>query len=108
MSLRQAANSWARVTARALASPSAAAPSKYAAPVKQARGFAAGGHHDTHTSHGISVNKPSAWHLYGARAFGAVAWFWIFYRMREDGPALLGLRHHWEGHDDHGHDGKEH
>ena len=35
---------------------------------------------------------------------GAIMWFWIFYRAREDGPVVLGWRHPWDhaGHDDHG------
>jgi len=35
---------------------------------------------------------------------GAVMWFWIMYRAREDLPVLLGMRKPWEGHDhgDHG------
>ncbi|GKV16152.1 hypothetical protein SLEP1_g26834 [Rubroshorea leprosula] len=33
--------------------------------------------------------------------------FWILYRAKQDGPVVLGWRHPWEGHDDHGH-GSEH
>ncbi|KAG7562764.1 hypothetical protein FFLO_01825 [Filobasidium floriforme] len=29
-------------------------------------------------------------------------WFFIFYRARQDGAALLGLKHPWDGHG-HGH-----
>ena len=28
--------------------------------------------------------------------FGAVCWFWIFYRAKEDGAVVLGLKHPWE------------
>ena len=37
--------------------------------------------------------------------FGTICWFWVFYRCREDGAVVLGLRHPWEhapgDHDDH-------
>ncbi|KAL4186774.1 hypothetical protein AMTRI_Chr09g35770 [Amborella trichopoda] len=34
--------------------------------------------------------------------------FWIMYRAKQDGAALLGLRHPWEGHEDHTDGGHEH
>ncbi|KAF0902165.1 hypothetical protein E2562_014413 [Oryza meyeriana var. granulata] len=35
--------------------------------------------------------------------------FWVFYRAKQDGAVLLGLRHPWDGHDDHSHGhGHEH
>uniref|UniRef100_A0A060TDL7 ARAD1D44924p n=1 Tax=Blastobotrys adeninivorans TaxID=409370 RepID=A0A060TDL7_BLAAD len=37
------------------------------------------------------------------KLLGGAMWFWIFYRVREEGPVLLGWRHPWE-HGHHGHD----
>ncbi|KAJ1943312.1 hypothetical protein EC988_006266 [Linderina pennispora] len=36
-----------------------------------------------------------------SKGLGAAMWFWMMYRMKQDGPALFGLRHPWE-HGDHG------
>jgi len=47
--------------------------------------------------------KPAAIHVWGGKFFGAVMWFWIFYRAKQDLPALLGWEHPWE-HGHHGHD----
>ena len=45
----------------------------------------------------------SAIHKNMGELFGFVCWFWIFYRAKEDGAVVLGLRHPWEHghHDDH-------
>ena len=39
--------------------------------------------------------------------FGAIMWFWIFYRFKNDGKVLLGLEHPWEHHheEEQGHSG---
>lgn len=39
---------------------------------------------------------------------GSVMWFWVFYRAREDGPALLGFVKPWDAHGDHGDHGHGH
>ncbi|KDN43007.1 hypothetical protein K437DRAFT_257678 [Tilletiaria anomala UBC 951] len=56
---------------------------------------------------GFHPHQPSLKHRAGATILGATMWFWIFYRARQDGPVLLGLRHPWDGHhghhDDHAH-----
>ena len=45
----------------------------------------------------------SAIHKNMGELFGFVCWFWIFYRCKEDGAVVLGLRHPWEHahHDEH-------
>ena len=35
-------------------------------------------------------------HTQLGEAFGFVCWFWVFYRFKEDGAVLLGLKHPWE------------
>ncbi|KAK7053422.1 hypothetical protein VNI00_004048 [Paramarasmius palmivorus] len=61
----------------------------------------AGGHH------------PSGFHLPGfkynfmAKALGATMWFFIFYRVRQDGGKLIG-HHPFEHGDSHGHGHSEH
>lgn len=30
------------------------------------------------------------------KLLGATMWFWVFYRLREEGPVLLGWRKPWE------------
>jgi len=50
---------------------------------------------------GFNPHLPGTKYQFLAKALGATMWFFIFYRAREDGPKLLGLRHPWEGH---GHD----
>ncbi|OXG81899.1 hypothetical protein C348_03257 [Cryptococcus neoformans Gb118] len=47
---------------------------------------------------GFHPHPPSLLHRGLAKALGASMWFFIFYRARQDGPALLGLRHPWDGH----------
>ncbi|KAL2211954.1 hypothetical protein CC79DRAFT_1393208 [Sarocladium strictum] len=31
-----------------------------------------------------------------ATALGAGMWFWLMYRAKKDGPALMGWKHPWE------------
>ncbi|KAI9291854.1 hypothetical protein K502DRAFT_368101 [Neoconidiobolus thromboides FSU 785] len=50
----------------------------------------------------LNLGPKSRPHLYLAKFMGATMWFWIFYRMKQDGPVLFGLRHPWDGHG-HGH-----
>ncbi|CDO54514.1 Conserved hypothetical protein [Geotrichum candidum] len=35
-------------------------------------------------------------HNFISKGLGATMWFWIFYRVREDGGVMLGLRHPWD------------
>lgn len=38
---------------------------------------------------GFHPHRPSALHRYTATLLGGTMWFWLFYRMKEDGPVLL-------------------
>ncbi|BEI82466.1 hypothetical protein CcaverHIS002_0303340 [Cutaneotrichosporon cavernicola] len=49
-------------------------------------------------------HAPSLFYRGLAKTLGFGMWFFVFYRARQDGPALIGLRHPWDGHghgDDH-------
>ncbi|GAK66164.1 NADH dehydrogenase [ubiquinone] 1 beta subcomplex subunit 2-like isoform 2 [Moesziomyces antarcticus] len=50
---------------------------------------------------GFAPHPPAFKHRWGAKLLGATMWFWIFYRAKQDGPVLLGLKHPWDGHDHH-------
>ncbi|KAL4389631.1 hypothetical protein AHAS_Ahas03G0064400 [Arachis hypogaea] len=64
-----------------------------------------GGHGEGTTYKGITIHQPKRWHTVAGKGLCAVMWFWVFYRAKQDGPVVLGWRHPWEGHDDHGHGG---
>lgn len=60
-----------------------------------------GGHHGPHYSARagpVPFPKIPLGHRLLAKGLGATMWFWVFYRLREDGPVLLGWRKPWEGH----------
>ncbi|GFZ49181.1 hypothetical protein JCM24511_06931 [Saitozyma sp. JCM 24511] len=58
---------------------------------------------------GFHPHLPSLMHRGLAKTLGAGMWFFIFYRARQDGAALIGLRHPWDGHGHgHGHDEEHH
>ncbi|KAJ2781891.1 hypothetical protein H4R18_002597 [Coemansia javaensis] len=38
-----------------------------------------------------------------SKGLGATMWFWMMYRIKEDGPVVFGLRHPWDHHGEHGH-----
>ncbi|CAD6892476.1 unnamed protein product [Tilletia controversa] len=62
-------------------------------------------------SHGFHPHQPSALHRYSAKILGASMWFFIFYRAKQDGAVMLGLKHPWDGHehhDSHGEHGESH
>ncbi|KAG8074567.1 hypothetical protein GUJ93_ZPchr0006g43379 [Zizania palustris] len=66
-----------------------------------------GGSGTTYRGYTIPHNK--RWHTVAGKGLCAVMWFWVFYRAKQDGAVLLGLRHPWDGHDDHSHGhGPEH
>jgi len=53
----------------------------------------------------LAVPQPHPWDVMGGEAIGFVMWFWIFYRAKEDGVYVLGIKKHWEEeghHDAHG------
>ncbi|KTW28243.1 uncharacterized protein T551_02662 [Pneumocystis jirovecii RU7] len=37
-------------------------------------------------------------HTVLSQILGASMWFFILYRMKQDGPVILGLKHPWEDH----------
>ncbi|CAN6655052.1 hypothetical protein TRVA0_027S01794 [Trichomonascus vanleenenianus] len=54
----------------------------------------------------VPFPKMSFGHKWISKALGGAMWFWIFWRVREEGPVMLGWRHPWDhGHDDHHDDG---
>jgi len=44
-------------------------------------------------------------HQKAATVMTTVCWVWMLWRCYEDGAVVLGLRHPWDGHGDHGHHG---
>ncbi|KAK7208377.1 hypothetical protein BZA70DRAFT_287684 [Myxozyma melibiosi] len=60
----------------------------------------AGGHgHGPKSYSGpIDIHPPRPLYRYSNLILGASMWFWIMYRLKEDGPVLFGFRHPWEGH----------
>ncbi|KAJ1023065.1 hypothetical protein NDA13_005112 [Ustilago tritici] len=57
---------------------------------------------------GFHPHQPALKHRWGAKLLGATMWFWIFYRAKQDGAVLLGLKHPWDGHGHHDHHGDGH
>ncbi|KAK9478857.1 hypothetical protein V1514DRAFT_329957 [Lipomyces japonicus] len=64
----------------------------------------AGGHHHKTYTGPIPVHAPPRLYRYSSIVLGASMWFWIFYRLKNDGPVLFGYRHPWEGHHGSSHD----
>ncbi|XP_039829497.1 NADH dehydrogenase [ubiquinone] 1 beta subcomplex subunit 2-like isoform X2 [Panicum virgatum] len=62
-----------------------------------------GGAHGGTTYKGYTIPHNKRWHTVAGKGLCAVMWFWVFYRAKQDGAVLLGLRHPWDGHDDHSH-----
>ncbi|KAK3710553.1 hypothetical protein LTR37_010180 [Vermiconidia calcicola] len=57
----------------------------------------AGTHPGAHGgAHPIHVHPARPFYRFAATGLGAAMWFFLFYRMRKDGPALLGLKHPWD------------
>ena len=98
---------------RAALSSARRAPSVARTLVQQKRFMAAAGPvgYGSGPYRGIKFSKVQPWHLTAQKVMGTVMWLWLFYRAKNDGPALLGLEHPWEhgghGHDDHGHGEEE-
>ncbi|KAL4213057.1 hypothetical protein CU097_011588 [Rhizopus azygosporus] len=53
---------------------------------------------------GFHPHFPGFAHRFVGKTLGAVMWFWMMYRAKEDGPVLLGWRHPWDHHGDDHHD----
>ncbi|KAA8491295.1 NADH dehydrogenase ubiquinone 1 beta subcomplex subunit 2 [Porphyridium purpureum] len=45
---------------------------------------------------GADMAQPSRRLVLLGRALGTLGWFWIFYRVKEDFPVVLGWRHPWD------------
>ncbi|KTW27359.1 hypothetical protein T552_02338 [Pneumocystis carinii B80] len=45
---------------------------------------------------GIHFHPPSKFYRAVSQLLGASMWFFMFYRMKKDGPIILGLKHPWE------------
>ncbi len=47
-----------------------------------------------HENQGLGFHPPHVRPIHRrlAQGFGAIAWFWLMYRFREDGPVMFGLR----------------
>lgn len=53
---------------------------------------------------GFEPHLPGPIHVNASKYMQALMWFWVFYRFKEDGAVMLGLRHPWDGHGGgHGH-----
>ncbi|KAF2238586.1 hypothetical protein EV356DRAFT_529042 [Viridothelium virens] len=48
------------------------------------------GHHPVH------IHPPRPLYRYSATLLGASMWFFLMYRAKQDGPALIGLKHPWD------------
>ncbi|KAJ9211528.1 hypothetical protein DTO166G4_6808 [Paecilomyces variotii] len=46
--------------------------------------------------HPIHVHPPRPFYRFAATALGASMWFFLFYRAKQDGPALMGWKHPWD------------
>ncbi|KAI9912920.1 hypothetical protein PsorP6_005597 [Peronosclerospora sorghi] len=57
------------------------------------------GHHGHDYPHGMHFHV-SPVHKNLALAYGTMLWLWIFWRAKQDGLVLLGLKHPWD-HGDH-------
>ncbi|KAF2404809.1 hypothetical protein EJ06DRAFT_553633 [Trichodelitschia bisporula] len=44
----------------------------------------------------LHFHPPRFFHRFAGTALGASMWFFLFYRMRKDGPALMGWKHPWD------------
>ncbi|KAK8205292.1 hypothetical protein M8818_005005 [Zalaria obscura] len=49
-----------------------------------------------HGSHPIHVHPVRPLYRFFAVALPASMWFFVMYRARKDGPALLGWKHPWD------------
>ena len=59
----------------------------------------------------LKIPKVQEWHKQLQLFMGTTMWLWLFWRMKNDGKAFLGIEHPWDHghHDDHGDDhGEEH
>ncbi|KAF0852630.1 mitochondrial Complex I (CI) NADH:ubiquinone oxidoreductase subunit AGGG/NIGM/NDUFB2 [Andalucia godoyi] len=91
--------------------------SRSSSALRSSRMFTRGDHSHSH-SHSSSARAGefeaphvSDWHVVGGKAFGAMMWFWVFYRAYHDGAATFGFKPPFENHghgDEHGHGSGHH
>ncbi|KAJ6179140.1 hypothetical protein N7519_009601 [Penicillium mononematosum] len=48
------------------------------------------------SSHPIHIHPVRPLYRFTATALGASMWFFLMYRAKKDGPALLGWKHPWD------------
>jgi len=44
----------------------------------------------------MKIPPVADWHKNVATIYGTILWLWLFYRCKNDGAALLGLKHPWD------------
>ncbi|QDS69975.1 hypothetical protein FKW77_002967 [Venturia effusa] len=49
-----------------------------------------------HGAHPIHIHPVRPLYRFAAVGLGASMWFFLFYRLRKDGPALFGFKHPWD------------
>ncbi|KAF8477460.1 hypothetical protein BDZ91DRAFT_709293 [Kalaharituber pfeilii] len=52
--------------------------------------------HGAKGGHPIHIHPVRPFYRYSATLLGASMWFFLMYRAKKDGPALLGWKHPWE------------
>lgn len=60
------------------------------------RQFGHGAHHGEEDRskgpyYGVHLHEPAVWQKRGAQVFGFLLWFWLMYRLKEDGQYLFGM-----------------
>ncbi|KAL4890392.1 hypothetical protein BDV59DRAFT_184388 [Aspergillus ambiguus] len=51
---------------------------------------------DMAANHPIHIHPARPLYRFTATALGASMWFFLMYRAKKDGPALLGWKHPWD------------
>ncbi|KAJ9628645.1 hypothetical protein H2203_002547 [Taxawa tesnikishii (nom. ined.)] len=57
------------------------------------------GHGPTHGAHGghpVHIHPVRPLYRFFATGLGASMWFFLMYRAKKDGPALMGWKHPWD------------
>ncbi|EMR08712.1 hypothetical protein PNEG_02890 [Pneumocystis murina B123] len=50
-------------------------------------------------TNGIHFHPPPKSYIVISQLLGASMWFFMLYRMKKDGPIILGLKNPWENHE---------
>ncbi|KAG5438704.1 hypothetical protein PCANB_002424 [Pneumocystis canis] len=51
------------------------------------------------TSNGLHFHPPSKIHTVLSQLLGASMWFFILYRIKQDGAIAFGIKHPWKDHE---------